>query len=182
MLFRSWHAYFWSWLDDTPKAPWLMAAPFGQWVKKMAYKSSVSDVRLWVERKALPMEDGSLLSRSREELLGALAKAAAEGLPADQAASGQLGGSRQAKLGELPGIRVAVATRRLGARLEGGPQCRRAGRRTRSFAEEVASGSLGHLRAAARVTLSCLLTLAFSLGIAVPAAWGGGEGDRSAPC
>ena len=39
--------------------------------------------------------------------------------------------------------------------------------------EEVAWGTLGHLRAAARFTLSCLLTLALSLGIAVPAVWGG---------
>ena len=105
------HAYFWSWLDDTPKAPWLMAAPFGQWVKKMSYKSSVSDVRLWVEQKALPMEDGALLSRSREELLGSLAKAAAEELPADQAASGSSRGPRQTKLGDLPGVQSVAATR-----------------------------------------------------------------------
>ena len=75
------HAAFWGWLDDTPKAAWPLAAPYGTWAKKISYKCSVADLHRWMRLKQLAPDDAALQARSREELLHALAKAAMESAP-----------------------------------------------------------------------------------------------------
>jgi hypothetical protein len=98
------HARFWSWLDDTPKAPWPCSGQYANWAKKMAYKCSVADLHRWARLKTPSLDDAALQARSREELVNTLAKAAMEAAPTDPSGGGQPGQPRQRSLAELPGV------------------------------------------------------------------------------
>ena len=45
---------FWAWLDVTPRAPWPVKAPYGEWAAKVAYKASAAELLAWADKAALP--------------------------------------------------------------------------------------------------------------------------------